>query len=113
MQNSSKNSVVQYGVYLAKVCFEDKPSVYKIRPILVLDSDKMLVAALKMTSKTNKTNYPLYYLKKWRKYGLIVPTAVRLDKILELRYSEIYTNKLLTILDDDDIVNIISNIKIN
>lgn len=71
----------RWDIYIADVPFEDLPES-KLRPVLILDGDVLLVDCLKMTSHPPRPGE--YSLQKWREAGLHKATTVRLSKRLLL-----------------------------
>ena len=107
MKNYS-NNFEKFGIYLAKVHFDDKPNVYKIRPVVVMDEEKSIVLVLKVTSKINQTRFLSYYLENWADYGLNVPSSVIVSLVYEVKMSDIYHDKFLGKLSEKDSANILS-----
>jgi len=85
-------------IYFAKVKYEDTPD-FKVRPVLVIGEEKLLVLALKMTTHEPR-NYKDYELKYWKECGLPKKTIVRTDKRCFLKPNEIL-NKIGTINSED------------
>lgn len=98
--------IEQYGIYIAKVDFEDKPGVYKVRPILIIDEDEMLCVSLKITSQIDAEHSKMFFLENWKKYNLPKPSSVIIDKTYRISKENIY--KLLAVLDDEDIERIVN-----
>ena len=108
MANSSE--LEQFGIYLAKVYFEDVPDIYKVRPVLIIDAKGSLALVLKMTSSITQQRVPAYKLENWQQYGLNVPTTVLLSPMIALRGSDIYSERLLGILGDEDTCNVLDRL---
>ena len=106
MKNYS-NNFEKFGIYLAKIHFDDKPNIYKIRPVVVLDEEKSIVLVLKVTSKVNQTRFLSYYLENWANYGLNVPSSVIIDFVYEVKMNDIYRDKYLGKLNEKDSTNIL------
>ena len=98
----------RFGIYLAKVHFDDKPNVYKIRPVVVLDEERSIVLVLKVTSKVNQTRFLSYYLDNWAEYGLNVPSSVVVSLAYQININDIYRDKFLGKLNERDSANILS-----
>lgn len=71
----------KWEIYLADVPFEDLPQS-KVRPVVILDDEALMVDCLKMTSQPPRPGE--YVLKEWAKAGLHKATTVRLSKRLSL-----------------------------
>lgn len=71
----------RWDIYLADVPFEDLPQS-KLRPVIILGHEAILVDCLKMTSQPPRPGE--YVLQKWAEAGLRKPTTVRLSKRLAL-----------------------------
>ncbi len=74
-------SVTKWDIYLANVPYEEIAQA-KIRPVIVLDDQTVLVDCLKMTSKPPRPGE--YELQQWQAAGLKKPTTVRISKRLAL-----------------------------
>jgi len=107
MKNYS-NNFEKFGIYLAKVHFDDKPNVYKIRPVVVLDVEKSIVLVLKVTSKVNQTRFLSYYLENWAACGLNAPSSVIVSLVYEVKMSDIYHDKFIGRLNEKDSNNILA-----
>ncbi|MDR2108596.1 MAG: hypothetical protein LBP28_03935 [Coriobacteriales bacterium] len=107
---SSSSDLTQFGIYLAKIYFADKPEVFKVRPVLVIDMVNQLVLALKMSSRVRQVRVPSYILADWQHYGLNVPTAVLLSPLLALPGHDLYSERLLGVLNDQDIQSVLSGL---
>lgn len=74
-----------WEIWLANVKFEDDPETTKARPVLVIDSNRVCILSLKITSKPPRNNYyGEYQLLKWKAAGLVKPSTVRISKKLKL-----------------------------
>jgi len=95
-----------WQVWWANVKFEDSDEVKK-RPVLILDTEKMIAFALKMT--THEPRRGDYILLDWQRACLPKKTCVRFHQKLEL-CEDIITNQIgaLSLLD---IVNILRILK--
>ena len=41
----------KYDVYWARYAFEDNPTIFKVRPVVILDPTSILILVIKVTSK--------------------------------------------------------------
>lgn len=71
----------KYDVFLADVPFEDTPQS-KVRPVLILSVEPLVVECLKMTSRAPRKGE--YALQMWQCAGLAKSTTVRVSKRLRL-----------------------------
>lgn len=71
----------KWDIYLANVPYEDLPKA-KIRPVIILDEQTVLVDCLKMTGQLPRAGE--YVLEKWQESGLRKQTTVRISKRLAL-----------------------------
>jgi hypothetical protein len=102
------SSLKKFGIYLAKVHFSDKPEIYKVRPVVVLEEQHPIVLVLKVTSKIDQTKFSAYYLDNWINYGLNVPSSVIVSFAYQIKMNDIFCDKLLGILNETDVLNILS-----
>lgn len=76
----------RWEVWLAKVVFEDQPDIVKIRPVVIIDTEKyegVYVLSYKVTGQPPRDNcFGEYVLQKWQECGLDCPSTVRLSKKL-------------------------------
>ena len=79
----------KYDVYWARYAFEDNPTNFKVRPVVILDPTSILILVIKVTSKPPRKNYNDYELVDWSAAGLKVKSTVRLDKQLKINSSDI------------------------
>ncbi|MHB1405546.1 MAG: type II toxin-antitoxin system PemK/MazF family toxin [Desulfitobacteriaceae bacterium] len=78
-------------IYRVKVFFEDNPSEFKIRPILIVDfdTDSALFTITEITSTQPKVP-PTYHdrfkepIINWRRAGLTEPSYVKTHKIFRI-----------------------------
>lgn len=70
-----------WQVWWANVRFEESNEM-KQRPVLIIDTEKMIALALKMT--THEPRRGDYALMDWKKAGLRQQTCVRFHQKLEL-----------------------------
>lgn len=71
----------RFDLVLAEVPFEDC-SESKIRPILIVDNEAYLIRCFSVTSNTSRPED--YVIKEWKAASLRKPSAIRVQKILEL-----------------------------
>ena len=112
MTNYSSN-LKKFGIYLAKVHFSDKPEVFKVRPVVVLDEKNSIVLVLKVTSKINQTRFAAYYLDNWINYGLNVPSSVIVSFAYQVNTGDVFKNRFLGTLNEIDVFNILSLLERN
>ena len=75
----------RWEIWLARVAFEDKPSVQKIRPVLIISPNEAFILSLKITShKPRKYCEGEYAIIKWKEAGLDKTSTVRCTKQLKL-----------------------------
>ncbi len=75
----------KWEVWLAKVKFEDDPTEAKLRPVLVIDLQRVYFISLKVTThEPRPCYYGEYPLQKWQAAGLDKPSTVRVSKRLQL-----------------------------
>lgn len=77
----------KYDIYLAKVVFEDNKEKAKIRPVLILENNKIYVICYKITSQINKYNE--YKILNWEEAGLLKPSMIRTNKKLQINKTDI------------------------
>ena len=94
-----------WQVWWANVRYEDSNEV-KNRPVLILDTEKMIAVALKMTSHEPRRGD--YALLDWKGAGLRQQTCVRFNQKLELE-EDVITNQIgaLSLLDKLNIMRIL------
>lgn len=83
-------------IYRVKIYFEDDPSQFKIRPILIIDvdSDSGLFTITEITSSKPKVP-PTYHdqykepIINWRRAGLTEPSYVKTHKIYRIEQDKL------------------------
>lgn len=101
-------------IYYAKIFYEDEPSKFKIRPVLVLNcrnnGDLLIV---EITSKPIN-NPPKYYdnfkytISNWRSLGFNRPSYVKCNKVHIIGIAQL-RNKI-GIMDELNYINIVDKI---
>ncbi|MDR2073770.1 MAG: type II toxin-antitoxin system PemK/MazF family toxin [Oscillospiraceae bacterium] len=91
----------KWDLFWAKVKYEDIED-FKIRPVVVIGEEEVLISALKCTSKLNKKFS--YFVKYWEKSGLCKPTAIKIDKIIKITKRNL--ERKIGRLDPEDIAEI-------
>ena len=100
-------------IYSVKIFYEDDPSQYKTRPVLVVDVEEELsLYTIAEITRTSPKNPPTYFdqfkepIFDWRRAGLNSPSYVKTHKIHRvpedklLRYcGELGSNELVRILN--------------
>lgn len=87
----------RYDLWWARVAYEDKPSISKIRPVLIIDQQICAILALKVTSHDKRENFwGEYEIKRWRQAGLSKPSTIRMSKLLKLEKCD-FTDKIGTL----------------
>ena len=89
----SNNQPLPYEVWRLAFYFDDKPDVFKYRPIVILDinsdTGEVLVAGAKVTSPPPRTDCPgEVALQHWKEAGLLTPSVVRCTKIAQFCLSD-------------------------
>ena len=89
----SNNQPLPYEVWRLAFYFDDKPDVFKYRPIVILDinsdTGEVLVAGAKVTSHPPRTDCPgEVALQHWKEPGLLKPLVVRCTKIAQFCLSD-------------------------
>ncbi|MDR1358791.1 MAG: hypothetical protein LBJ48_05505 [Coriobacteriales bacterium] len=92
-----------FGIYLAKVYFDDKPDVYKVRPVVLIDKAEALFLVLKITSSIVQGEPQSYYLNNWRECGLNVPSSVVLSHLYQIPPEDLFCDRHLGSLCKSDI----------
>ena len=83
LKNKNMNKIVQGTIVLLKFPFMDNLS-YKRRPALILkDLEDGDILVCRVTSKIYKSKYDIY-LNDWLKFGLKLPSVVRVHKMATL-----------------------------
>ena len=98
----------QWEIWHARFDFSEGHG-YEFRPVLVIDSavSSMLVAMI--TSATNQLSLPHdCIIEDWGEAGLIKPSLVRLDRIVEIPIAYIGTSERIGNLSPNDIVRVVS-----
>ena len=94
-----------WQVWWANVAFEDSNETKK-RPVLIIDTNRMIAFALKMT--THEPRCGDYALLDWQRAGLRKQTCVRFHQKLELREDVIVSQiGAVSLLDKLNILRII------
>ena len=88
MTNSPNSLPQPFEVWRLAFYFEDKPDVFKYRPVVVLDlnneTGEVLVAGAKVTSHALRFDSPgEVVLQHWQEAGLTKPSVVRCSKIAQ------------------------------
>lgn len=84
-----------YDVYIGKVPYEQDEEIplprYKARPVVIIDeSVGYIISVAPITShEARKWDSGDYQIQDWREAGLDKPSAVRLDKAMDLSYLNI------------------------
>lgn len=94
----------KWSVWRAVVYFEDDPTQFKERPVVILDDRVLLCVSLKVTSKEKNDRFHVR-LKQWRAAGLTKPSWVDISKVLEIKEQD-FTDEIGK-LDIEDIMAII------
>lgn len=96
----------RWEIWEADVPFEEG-NKSKLRPVLILSEDKVLVFSLKMTSHSPryKTLDGEYEVMRWQEAGLLKPTVIQCSKLLKLK-KENFTNKKYGRLTATDVVGL-------
>lgn len=81
MEGISEVMASPFDIFLAEVPFEDCDET-KIRPILIIDNEAYLIKCFSVTSNTSRPED--YVIKEWKAAGLRKPSAIRIQKVLEL-----------------------------
>ena len=97
----------KWSVWRAAVYFEDDPTEFKERPVVILDDRVLLCVSLKVTSKEKNDRYHVR-LKQWRAAGLSKPSWVDVSKVLEIKEQDFVSE--IGMLDIEDITAIISRL---
>ena len=92
-------SVEPFEVHKISFEFEDKPGVYKKRPVVVITSKEFssvtLVLSIKITSHPVRKNYPgEVELLDWAEAGLPKPSTARCSKLARVPIDQ-FTDKTL------------------
>lgn len=75
----------RWEIWLAKVKFEDNPSVIKKRPVLIISPTVSCIISLKITGHSPRPSYKgEYRIKKWKEAGLDKESTIRVSKKLRL-----------------------------
>ena len=100
-------------IWLAYLEFSDKPSVGKVRPVLVLENNKEqpIVVVAKVTSVASGVDNSRIELRNWKNYGLLKPSFVRIDQCFGVSITKILRDKPLGKLEDTMFENIATKIK--
>lgn len=80
----------KYDIYLARVPYLDKPGTYKIRPVVIIDNELLVVFALKVSSKIGQIHSKAYFLEDWKSDGLVKPSIVLVEKVYPIDIDDIY-----------------------
>lgn len=84
------NKPKKWEIWDAIVKFEDRPTISKIRPVLVVNPDLIYILSFKITSHDPREEFPYEYpIHKWKECGLDRPSTIRLSKKLELSESDL------------------------
>lgn len=84
-----------YDVYIGRVPYEQDEDMpmprYKARPVVIIDgSVSYIISVAPVTShEARKWDSGDYQIQDWREAGLDKPSAVRLDKAIDLNYLNI------------------------
>lgn len=80
----------KWDIWYADVAFEDMPNESKIRPVLIIDSNKPIILTLKMFSHKpfSKSQENMYLIQDWQKAGLSNPTVINVKSpvFLDLKF---------------------------
>jgi mRNA interferase MazF len=102
-------------VWLAYLRFSDKPSIGKVRPVLILgsrgDAFAICVTCLKITSRTADDGRRDVAVKEWRSCGLRKPSYIRLDQIFELGRSGFLADGKLGDLDENEFESVLEELE--
>ncbi len=93
-----------WTVWWARVTFEDDPSTYKVRPVVIIDGRAFVCTALKVTSQRKNDLYHVE-LVQWRAAGLDKPSWVEVGKTVRL--NEDSFGEMIGRLDHEDILRIV------
>lgn len=99
----------KWSVWIAVVYFEDDPTEFKERPVIVLDDHISLCFSLKVTSKEKNDKYHVK-LKQWMAAGLPKPSWVDISKIIKIRDENF--RKEIGMLDIEDIYEIMKRLHV-
>ena len=95
---------IKYDIWIAKVNFAEIKG-YKVRPVLVIDSNNIFVLSLKITGHAPREEDPLdYKIVHWKESGLEKPSTLRIGQKLQVPESNFY--KKIGHLHSEDIKNV-------
>ncbi|MCL2226264.1 MAG: hypothetical protein FWB97_01350 [Oscillospiraceae bacterium] len=89
----------KWELWLAKVKYEDDPNTVKIRPVLIVAPQEVLVIAFKMTGTERIQDYKV---KDWQGAGLDKETFIRVSLRLALQEHDLSSK--IGMLQPNDIV---------
>ena len=109
---SNEQEPKQAEVWLAHLNFSDKPSIGKVRPILILDATlnaekQFIVTSLKITSKNQIDSDVKMAIENWKACGLKKPSYVRLDQVFKISENKLLKGAPIGLMDVQDFSRII------
>lgn len=97
----------KWEIWWAEVRFEDDPSEYKVRPVLVMDNKETFLVSFKITSKTHHEGYKIQF---WREAGL---TKESLVIVRRLKIKDDDFRDKIGVLHQKDIIGLTSYMREN
>lgn len=92
----------RWEIWWAKVKFEESNEVKK-RPVLIIDSNTVVIIAFKMTSTDRGDRPPYYQVREWKEAGLTKETSIRFDKVLRLKPND-FDSKIGELTERDKLI---------
>ncbi len=100
----------QWSVWTARVYFEDQPDVFKVRPVVIYGDKVFVCTVLKVTSREKSNRFHIS-IRQWRAAGLDKPSWIDVSKVINLPKEQLIEQ--IGMLDAEDIISIISNLRVN
>ena len=80
----------RWEIWLARVAFGDKPTIQKVRPVLIVSPNEAFILSLKITShEPRKYCEGEYVIIKWKEAGLHKTSTVGCAKQLKLNEDDL------------------------
>lgn len=100
-------------IWLTYLKFVDKPTVGKVRPVVILGSaDESMFFAAKVTSSPPREDGYDVIIRKWADAGLRKPSSIRVDFVFEIPKHELLREAPIGELDNGTLVEALRAIKL-
>jgi hypothetical protein len=109
---TASRSVERYDIWLVYLYFTDRPTVGKVRPILIVDVEGERIAAAKITSQPPREGLAgEFAISRWSEAGLNLPSTVRCSQIFELGAKELLRDRPIGCLHPEDLPGVIEALR--